>query len=50
VGALFKEIVVMNQLTMNLHLLLITFYRPGKKRYEIICEEKAFPSDQYAIQ
>ena len=50
VGALPEEIVVMNQLTINLHLLLITFYRPGKKRYKIICEEKAFPSDQYAIQ
>ena len=50
VGALPEEIVVMNQLTINLHLLLITFYRPDKKRYKIICEEKAFPSDQYAIQ
>ncbi|HUZ57771.1 MAG TPA: kynureninase [Hanamia sp.] len=49
VGALPEEIVVMNQLTINLHLLLITFYRPDKKRYKIICEEKAFPSDQYAI-
>ena len=50
VGVLPEEIAVMNQLTMNLHLLLITFYRPDKKRYKIICEEKAFPSDQYAIQ
>ncbi len=49
VGGLPEEIVVMNQLTVNLHLLLITFYRPEKKRYKIICEEKAFPSDQYAI-
>ncbi len=49
-GALAEEIVVMNQLTINLHLLLITFYRPDKNRYKIICEEKAFPSDQYAIQ
>ncbi|HEY5368111.1 MAG TPA: kynureninase [Hanamia sp.] len=50
VGALPEEIVVMNQLTVNLHLLLITFYQPDKNRYKIICEEKAFPSDQYAIQ
>ena len=49
-GALEEEIVVMNQLTINLHLLLITFYRPTKDRYKIICEAKAFPSDQYALQ
>jgi kynureninase len=49
-GALGEEIVVMNQLTINLHLLLITFYRPTKDRYKIICEAKAFPSDQYALQ
>lgn len=49
VGSLPEEIAVMNQLTINLHLLLITFYRPSKNRYKIICEEKAFPSDQYAI-
>lgn len=49
-GAGENEIVVMNQLTINLHLLLITFYRPTKQRYKIICEEKAFPSDQYALQ
>ena len=49
-GVLEEEIVVMNQLTINLHLLLTTFYRPTKKRYKIICEEKAFPSDQYALE
>ncbi|MEP6927646.1 MAG: kynureninase [Ginsengibacter sp.] len=49
-GALEEEIVVMNQLTINLHLLLITFYQPVKERYKIICEAKAFPSDQYAFE
>jgi len=48
-GALPEEIVVMNQLTVNLHLMFITFYRPDKKRYKIICESHAFTSDQYAI-
>jgi kynureninase len=50
VGCLPQEVVVMNHLTVNLHLLLITFYRPTKQRYKIICEAKAFPSDQYAIE
>lgn len=49
IGAKPDELVAMNQLTVNLHLLMTTFYRPGKKRYKIICEAKAFPSDQYAI-
>ncbi len=49
VGAMEEEIVVMNQLTINLHLLLTTFYRPTKERFKIICEAKAFPSDQYAL-
>ncbi len=50
VGAREDEIVVMNQLTVNLHLLMISFYQPTKERFKIICEAKAFPSDQYAIR
>ena len=49
VGCMPNEIVVMNQLTVNIHLLMATFYRPTLKRYKIICEAKAFPSDQYAM-
>ncbi|MEO6454366.1 MAG: kynureninase [Ginsengibacter sp.] len=49
VGCKPDEIVVMNQLTVNIHLLLASFYMPSKYKFKIICEAKAFPSDQYAM-
>lgn len=49
-GARAAEIVVMNQLSVNLHLMMVSFYQPAGKRYKILCEAKAFPSDQYAFE
>ncbi|HUR66206.1 MAG TPA: kynureninase [Chitinophagaceae bacterium] len=50
IGCKENEVVVMNQLSVNLHLLMVSFYRPTKERSKIICEAKAFPSDQYAFE
>jgi len=50
VGSKASETVVMNSLTTNLHLLMISFFRPNKKKYKIIIDTPVFPSDKYAVQ
>jgi kynureninase len=50
VGALEREVVAMNSLTVNLHVLMTSFYRPSPTRYKIMIEDAAFPSDSHAVQ
>src|SRR5437870_9540835 len=50
VGAKPVEVICMNSLTLNLHLMMATFYHPTKSRFKILMEEPAFPSDTYAIK
>src|SRR6185312_11037677 len=50
IGAKPNEVICMNSLTVNIHLMMATFYRPTKSRFKILMEDPAFPSDTYAVK